>query len=71
MNLSQMGITPDGPVPIWTLREVLDNSGLCLSKMHIHVRHLHFPTFQTAVAAAIRRGLITLQKDFAENIHLK
>lgn len=32
-----MGITPDGPVPIWTLREVLDNSGLCLSKMHIHV----------------------------------
>ena len=37
-SVPQMGMAPGGLVPVWTLREVLDNSGLCLSKMHIHVR---------------------------------
>lgn len=36
----QMGIAPGGLIPVWTLREVLETSGLCLSKMHIHVRTL-------------------------------
>ncbi|KAL8430593.1 hypothetical protein Efla_000538 [Eimeria flavescens] len=35
-SASEMGLTPCGCIPIWTLRDVLDNSGLCLSKMHIH-----------------------------------
>ena len=48
-----MGVTAVGLVPVWTLREVLDNSGLCLSKMHIHVSRLPFCTLHTVVIAVL------------------
>ncbi|KAL8270680.1 hypothetical protein Esti_005396 [Eimeria stiedai] len=36
-SIADMGITAGGAVPVWTLREVVENSGLWLSRMHIHV----------------------------------
>ncbi|OEH74386.1 hypothetical protein cyc_04307 [Cyclospora cayetanensis] len=33
-----MGTEPGGLIPVWTLRDLLDKSDLCLSRMHIHVR---------------------------------
>lgn len=41
LSALQMDMTPAGQLPLWKLREVLDNSELFLSKMHIHVRIFH------------------------------
>ncbi|XP_026190867.1 uncharacterized protein LOC34620855 [Cyclospora cayetanensis] len=61
--LSQMGTEPGGLIPVWTLRDLLDKSDLCLSRMHIHVRVL--PQVLLSLTSMNRQGQVEWS-DFVE-----